>query len=130
MKIIVRYDPPPIPNFSSHAWSAKLDNYEPGDPIGHGQTKEEAIEDLEWQIEDTTMFDKTGGPAFPQSTDFYDGLTVRDWFAGQALSSVIMGTMHDTRENGETIEQMFARKAYLIATAMLVEREKGKGADQ
>ena len=51
MKIIVRYDPPPIPT-RSHDWSAKLDSYEPGDPIGHGRTSAEAIEDLEWQIED------------------------------------------------------------------------------
>ena len=50
MKIIVRYDPPPIPT-RSHDWVATLDGYEPGDPIGYGHTSAEAIEDLEWQIE-------------------------------------------------------------------------------
>lgn len=36
---------PPIPD-RSHDWSAVLDGYEPGDPIGYGPTEKEAIEDL------------------------------------------------------------------------------------
>jgi hypothetical protein len=43
------YAPPPIPlrNFD---WSATLDGYEPGDPIGHGATEATAIADLQEQL--------------------------------------------------------------------------------
>lgn len=47
-KIIVKYDPPPIP-YRTRDWSAVTDNYEGGDPIGYGATEAEAIADLmEW----------------------------------------------------------------------------------
>ncbi len=42
------YPPIPIRNFD---WSATFDNYEPGQPIGHGATEQEAIEDLKAQVE-------------------------------------------------------------------------------
>ncbi len=36
---------PPIP-IRGLDWAAHFDNYEPGQPIGHGATEQEAIEDL------------------------------------------------------------------------------------
>ncbi len=32
-------------------WAAHFDNYEPGQPIGHGATEQEAIEDLKSIVE-------------------------------------------------------------------------------
>jgi len=46
MKIVTEYVNPPIPD-RSFDWSATLDSYEPGDPIGRGETEAEAIADLE-----------------------------------------------------------------------------------
>lgn len=44
------YDPKPIPT-RDFDWSATSDDYEPGDPIGHGATEAAAIADLEAEIE-------------------------------------------------------------------------------
>jgi hypothetical protein len=80
---------------------------------------------------------KDGGAAFPHLNPNYDGnwdkepqrggMSLRDWFASQVVGHVIMATKSDTRENGETHEQMFARRAYAIADALLSAR---KGQDQ
>lgn len=45
MKIITRYDPPPIPP-REFDWSAVSDNYDQGDPVGFGRTEQEARDDL------------------------------------------------------------------------------------
>ena len=69
--------------------------------------------------------DEGARPAFPVTTHdcLYDlGMTVRDWFAGQALAGVIEACKEDTRAPGEPIEAMFARKAFAVADAMLKER--------
>ena len=50
-RIDTRYDHPPIP-IRSRDWSATTEYYEPGGPIGHGATEEEAIADLKQQIDD------------------------------------------------------------------------------
>ena len=69
-----------------------------------------------------------GGPAFPMP-EYRDiegsrvwGISQRDWLAGKALQSVILTCANDTREEGETRERMFARKAYALADAMLEAR--------
>jgi hypothetical protein len=76
---------------------------------------------------------KDGGPAFPQqlsdgqrergcSADFgYGGMTLRDWFAGQALLCLGSGAAEAFGR------QELAEHAYRIADAMLTEREKGGG---
>jgi hypothetical protein len=51
MKIITSFDYPPIP-IRDRDWSAITDSYEPGDPVGRGTTEQEAIADLEEQLED------------------------------------------------------------------------------
>jgi hypothetical protein len=65
-----------------------------------------------------------GGPAFPLQSigpDFppgHVGMTLRDWFAGHALPSIIMasqGVNHVTRND-------VVGEAYLVADAMLAAR--------
>ena len=65
--------------------------------------------------------DKTGGSAFPvqiREDDRLDwcseGMTLRDWFAGQALAGMLV--------EGMTHREMIAGRAY--AYAMLAERGK------
>lgn len=68
-----------------------------------------------------------GGSAFPppvpEWTPENKGMSLRDWFAGQALSGVIRMCAGDTRREGETIDEYFARAAYEIADAMLEARK-------
>ena len=52
------------------------------------------------------------------------GMTLRDWFAGQALVSTMRIVTGMESEPGEGMAQTFARRAYEMADAMLAEREK------
>jgi len=70
-------------------------------------------------------------PAFPTHPDGdghsdYAGMTLRDWFAGQALVSLAT-TNHgnDWGLSGKEHGPICARKAYAIADAMLAAREGG-----
>lgn len=47
-KIVTKYDPPAIP-IRDCDWSAVFDDYDLGDPIGHGATEQEAIDDLKME---------------------------------------------------------------------------------
>lgn len=84
------------------------------------------------------MSEETGGPAFPQvriwnperreyeDAMFSPGMTLRDWFAGQALAEVMSAYFE---ANGrclgtEHFKTNCAKIAYDIADAMLKEREK------
>ena len=67
----------------------------------------------------------TGGPAFPaweQDTYgakfFNEGMTMRDWFAGKAMQSLILAA-----QNAKDID-MLSAGAYHLADAMLKERSK------
>lgn len=71
-----------------------------------------------------------GGPAHPfiikddDAVIAHTGMSLRDWFAGQALiaiSGLWRGTISDI---DESISQLTARVAYQIADAMLAERSK------
>lgn len=59
---------------------------------------------------------KEGGPAFPYS--FYPGMTLRDWFAGQALAGMLGCPLQP-----QSGPDMYARDAYAMADAMLAARE-------
>ena len=73
---------------------------------------------------------KDGGPAFPHAQRLWDndaqswavhsvgGMTLRDWFAGQALPRATIGA-------GGSAPAIAAR-AYFIADAMLAARLEGK----
>lgn len=50
MKIVTSFWAKPIPP-REFDWSATIDGYEPGDPIGYGATEQEAIEDLQQIME-------------------------------------------------------------------------------
>jgi hypothetical protein len=77
---------------------------------------------------------KDGGPAFPHESYDADagmdtvktGMSLRDWFAGQALDAVI-GICGIRPEHGPSriISEEIAGHAYSIADAMLSERQKG-----
>ena len=67
----------------------------------------------------------TGGPAFPNRGDnspgfpYYDGMTLRDWFAGQVL-------MGDCVQDSFCPNERRAKWCYEMADAMLAEREKSE----
>lgn len=52
MKIVTKYDPPPISD-RDHDWSACLEGASEDDPVGFGPTEQAAIEDLKIELEST-----------------------------------------------------------------------------
>ena len=72
------------------------------------------------------MTDKinTGGPAYPVPMDNWDhGMTLRDYFAVQAVGEVIAHFADKHLSLYEPAPGAFARKAYEIADAMIAARE-------
>lgn len=83
---------------------------------------------------------KDGGPAFPheeynphseqaRALDWQtSGMTLRDYFAAQALPGIVTLDMNDAPgvmpKKGEDGNQAIARVAYSLADAMLAERAK------
>lgn len=72
-----------------------------------------------------------GGPAFPRSDAGYsptqDGMSLRDWLAGQALSGMLAATCEYGELDQAYIEQKTtsaAESAYRVADAMLEARGK------
>ena len=70
---------------------------------------------------------KSGGPAFPlvfrmegEGDKLFTGMSLRDWFAGQALASM---TAAPDYSKGPCNAEM-AHRAFIIADAMLRERAK------
>lgn len=59
-----------------------------------------------------------GGPAFPVDEQYFSGMTLRDWFAGQALANRYTQEARDDKK--------VAQWAYQIADAMLSAREAGE----
>jgi len=71
---------------------------------------------------------KTNNPyAFPivlQNDDFNPGMTLRDYFAGQAMKALINKTLNDAVSNhGTQYQDEIANDAFKIADAMLRQRE-------
>jgi hypothetical protein len=83
---------------------------------------------------------KDGGPAFPietTATPYAPGMSLRDWFAGQALPQAVEDYDRKTRgvmdtkinvlpwatEATGSREQIIARQAYRYADAMIAARE-------
>ena len=68
------------------------------------------------------MSKEDGGPAYPyhwpELEQAYTGMTLRDWFAGQALSVFPHPPMNEAES------QFMAAVAYQLADAMLAERAK------
>ena len=71
-----------------------------------------------------------GGPAFPSSLSApsgqygpaYVGMTLRDWFAGQALVGLVLLTQSTTVTEELSVD--LGRLSYALADAMLDEREE------
>lgn len=64
----------------------------------------------------------TNAPSYGQS-----GMTLRDWFAGQALVALAAQPQgNDWGFEGKAHGPLVARKAYAIADAMLAERGRGQ----
>lgn len=65
----------------------------------------------------------SGGSAFPIPQTGRSGMTLRDYFAGQAISEIISFCANDTRMKNESAPEAFARKSYEIADAMIEARK-------
>ena len=78
----------------------------------------------------TTIND--GGPAFPRDHrhEGHNGMTLRDWFAGQALQQFVGERDHQVwaHQRFDEARQTIAKAAYSIADAMLAARSKGGAA--
>ncbi len=64
-----------------------------------------------------------GGPAFPTQYNqdgCHGGMTLRDWFAGQALIGLLSFSPADV--TGQMAKKDAAQDAYAIADAMLAQR--------
>lgn len=73
---------------------------------------------------------ETGGQAFPIpcSDNNYasEGMTLRDYFAGQAIIPFMTWSLDQSHEDGDTAAiaaRRYAKSAYLIADAMLEARK-------
>lgn len=68
-----------------------------------------------------------GGPAFPTGVTFGgSGMSLRDWFAGQALVGLLAhpGCMPvgDETDNTRRVTQLVSEEAFYVADAMLAAR--------
>lgn len=63
-----------------------------------------------------------GGPAFPSGKhgQILGVMSLRDWFAGQALAGYIANNRHSAHSHYST----YASHAYDVADAMLLKREE------
>ena len=71
-----------------------------------------------------------GGPAFPTQFDYgpsghqtVDGMSLRDWFAGQALAGILANAKLNAADGGYS-PAMAAADAFTTADAMLAARGK------
>lgn len=76
-----------------------------------------------------------GGPAFPVGTEIYQGaglsgMTLRDWFAGQALAGYLSNRVSmtaaiaESREKNIQFPTYMARLSYEMAGAMIATRSQ------
>lgn len=93
-----------------------------GEIIGHGETCSSfwLCNDCQEKLDRMSGFKKTNPDnpyAFPFPTNHpaHEGMTLRDWFAGQALTGLLAGGTPDDAH-------VVARCAYFVADAMLAER--------
>lgn len=67
-----------------------------------------------------------GGPAFPTSSALgtVTGMSLRDWFAGQALAGMLAATARSMApEEAERVMEAKAKYSYRYADAMLAARQ-------
>ena len=80
------------------------------------------------------MTSREGGAAFPIATIdgfSHDGMSLRDWFAGQALAGMLtngfMPYIGQSTEPTHWDERDYIGAAYRIADAMIAARQEGEG---
>lgn len=66
-------------------------------------------------------FPNTGNPTWGMEPDY--GMSLRDWFAGQALIGACMEVAREEHSLAD-LRMAMARSAYQVADAMLAERAK------
>lgn len=74
------------------------------------------VADHGFSDDDTPTYDHVDHP----------GMSLRDWFAGQAIPAIIERCGADHRLPHEHITDYFARKAYEVADAMLLASKAGE----
>ena len=62
-------------------------------------------------------------PCHPDTPSSYDGMTLRDYFAAHAISTVPPQTSYNMKPK-ESHEDYVSRRAYEMADAMLAAREQ------
>jgi hypothetical protein len=72
--------------------------------------------------------ERDGGPAFPV-TEYGNGMSLRDWFAGQALAGLNIDDWCDSVTTDPTMDAgraygALAKFAYNAADAMIAERNR------
>lgn len=70
--------------------------------------------------------------AFPNGRIVHYGMTLRDWFAGQALGAIITATsngQHYPAREGRSLIQGMTQDAYELADAMLAHRKETDNAN-
>lgn len=69
-----------------------------------------------------------GGYAFPTTGSQHYGMTLRDWFAGQALGAKmapdLVGYEDDAPKHRAELIRRLVRDCYEVADAMIAERER------
>lgn len=66
----------------------------------------------------------------PSGAQGCDGMTLRDWFAGQAIGAIARICIHDSGEQASANYPAYcASKAYHFADAMIAERNRRTGHD-
>ena len=78
------------------------------------------------------MSKNDGGSAFPLQTEYLDGvlypavpgMSLRDWFAGQALAGLMTYSQASGAPSIEDVQALYAKASYGYADAMLAERNK------
>jgi len=80
------------------------------------------------------MSKDTGGPAFPFPPLYgsdgcgimegSNGMTLRDWFAGQAMTGLLLSMPQPSGLEEGTRYSELVRKSFLAADAMIAERNK------
>ncbi|RQM48680.1 hypothetical protein EHZ19_10780 [Paraburkholderia bannensis] len=87
---------------------------------------EKQLSDAEAQQEaNMAFFNRTGGPFFPQVSDFrlgFAGATLRDVFAAEAMSAIIAGNLASGAVVADGDPERVAESALIFADALLAAR--------
>lgn len=86
-------------------------------------------------VKQADEFDRVGGPAFPAAWAFpggtaqCPGMSLRDWFAGQALNGICAGLCSDHRESPEAYSRVdftaAIKDSFKLADLMIATRKAG-----